>query len=184
LGWHPAAWGWGTPQAWLDCAVGLRRCFKGIKPPAAPRGKPGTTPVADASLDPCGGCQGSVIGLDLVFHVARSYSLKDQRGEHSAAGAVHAGPWLGLPQHGDLMTQDEQLGVLRCRDRPRRTSHPVSRAKIRYSKRIDTADHHARRPHRICIRRSHAVADFWHPTGPQPAHGSWRSGRRAQVLDP
>ena len=57
----------------------------------------------------------NVIGLELVFHSARSYSLKDQRGEHSAVGAAHAGPWLGLPQHGDLMTQDEQRGVLRCR---------------------------------------------------------------------
>ena len=57
VGWHPAAWGRGSPQAWLDCAVGLRRCFKGIKPPAAPRGKPGTTPVADASLGPCGGAK-------------------------------------------------------------------------------------------------------------------------------
>jgi hypothetical protein len=56
-----------------------------------------------------------VIGLELVFHGARSYSLKDQRGEHNAVGAAHAGAWLGLPQHGDLMTQDEQLGVLRCR---------------------------------------------------------------------
>ena len=28
----------------------------------------------------------------------------------------------------------------------------MSRAKIRYSRRIDTADHHARRPHRTCIR--------------------------------
>ena len=70
------------------------------------------------------GCQDSVIGLDLVFHVARSYSLKDQRGEHSTAGAVHAGPWLGLPQHGDLMNQDEQLGVLRCRG-PAKKDEPI-----------------------------------------------------------
>jgi hypothetical protein len=42
-------------------------------------------------------------------------------------------------------------------DRPSIPSHPVSRAKIEYTKRIDTADHHARRPRRISVRRSNAI---------------------------
>jgi hypothetical protein len=40
--------------------------------------------------------------------------VPDQRGEHRAVGPVHAGPWLGPPQHRDLMAQDEQPGVLGC----------------------------------------------------------------------
>src|SRR6266480_6346852 len=57
-------------------------------------------------------------------------------------------------------------------DRPTRTSQPQSRMKIRYSKRIDTADHHARGPDQLpdaqvtvtgrlltphTVRKSHAI---------------------------
>jgi hypothetical protein len=49
-----------------------------------------------AVLRPPVGCQNCVIDLDLVFHAARSHSLKDQRGDHSAVGPVVRGlGWVG-----------------------------------------------------------------------------------------
>ena len=36
----------------------------------------------------------------------------DQRGEDGAVGPVEPGPRIGAAQHGDLVPQHEQLGVL------------------------------------------------------------------------
>ena len=36
----------------------------------------------------------------------------DQRGEDCAVGPVEPGPRMGAAQHGDLVPQHEQLGVL------------------------------------------------------------------------
>jgi hypothetical protein len=78
-------------------------------------------------------------------------------------------PGAGQPERRPVPGSVERAGLLdrgydlQHRDLMARTSHHVSRAKIRYSKRIDTADRHARRPRRISIHRSHALADFWYP---------------------
>ena len=39
----------------------------------------------------------------------------DQRVENGAVGPVEPGPWMGTAQHGDLVPQHEQLGVLEGR---------------------------------------------------------------------
>ena len=39
----------------------------------------------------------------------------DQRGEDRAVGPVQPGPRIGAAQHGDLVPQHEQLGILGCR---------------------------------------------------------------------
>jgi hypothetical protein len=59
-------------------------------------------------------------------------------------------------------------------ERLSRISQPQSRMKIRYSKRIDTTDHHALSPDRCRMRRSQPLADFWHPTSTDvtPADGA------------
>ena len=69
-----------------------------------------------------------------------------QRGEDSTVGPVQPGPPTSAAHYGDLVPQHQQFDVLYAVERPSRTSQPQSRMKIRYSKRIDTADHHARRP--------------------------------------
>ena len=41
------------------------------------------------------------------------------------------GPQIGAAQHGDLMSQHQELGFLEADDRLSRTSQPQSRTKIR-----------------------------------------------------
>jgi hypothetical protein len=53
-------------------------------------------------------------GRDQPVRPQGSGQAPDQRGEDSTVGPVHAGAWLGPPQHRDLMAQDEQLDVLGC----------------------------------------------------------------------
>jgi len=57
---------------------------------------------------------------------------------------------------------------LDAEDRPSKMSHPASRRKIRYSMRIDTADHHARGPGCSRIPRSQPLADFLTPHRRRP----------------
>jgi hypothetical protein len=60
-------------------------------------------------------------------------------------------------------TSWRRMGIsasLDAEDRPSRISHPASRRRIRYSRRIGTADHHARGPDGSRIRSSQPLADF------------------------
>jgi len=47
-------------------------------------------------------------------HPQLCWQQPDQRGEDRLVGPVEPGPRMGTAQHGDLMPQHEQLGVLRC----------------------------------------------------------------------
>jgi hypothetical protein len=49
----------------------------------------------------------------------------DQRGEDCAVGPVQPWPGIGAAQHGDLVSQDEQLGVLGGR-RPAEQDQPAA----------------------------------------------------------
>jgi hypothetical protein len=55
----------------------------------------------------------------------------DQRGEDRSVGPVQPGPRIGLAQHGNLMPQHQQLGVLAADDRLSRTIQPQTRTKTR-----------------------------------------------------
>jgi hypothetical protein len=49
---------------------------------------------------------------DQAMHPQSSRQEPDQRGEDRAVGPVQPWPGMGPAQHGDLVPQDEQLGVL------------------------------------------------------------------------
>ena len=49
---------------------------------------------------------------DQPVHPQTCRQEPDQRGEDSAVGPVEPGPRIGAAQHGDLVPQHEQLGVL------------------------------------------------------------------------
>ena len=55
-------------------------------------------------------------GRDQAVHPQPCRQEPDQRGEDRPVGPVQPGPRLGSAQHGDLVAQHEQFGVLgRCR---------------------------------------------------------------------
>jgi hypothetical protein len=51
-------------------------------------------------------------GRDQPVHPQPSRQEPDQHGEDRPVGPVEPGPRMGASQHGDLMPQHEQLGVL------------------------------------------------------------------------
>jgi len=51
-------------------------------------------------------------GGDQPVQTHRCWQEPDQRGEDGAVGPVEPGPGIGAAQHGDLVPQHEQLGVL------------------------------------------------------------------------
>ena len=51
-------------------------------------------------------------GGDQPVHPQPHGQEPDQRGEDRPVGPVHPGPGMGPAQHGDLVPQHEQLGVL------------------------------------------------------------------------
>ena len=69
----------------------------------------------------------------LIVSDAATLILSDaqQAARRGAVGPVQPGPGIGPAQHGDLVPQDAQLGVVEADDRPSRTSQPQSRTKMR-----------------------------------------------------
>ena len=86
---------------------------------------------------------------------------------------------LALPpsQHRDLVAQDEKLGVLGCRGSSSASHVLRSPDQDQFSSRSDTGHDHARRPHRICIRRSQSGGRLLAPHRP-----SGRSASSATFL--
>ena len=69
-----------------------------------------------------------------------------QRGEDRAIGPVEFQLRIAAAQHGDLVAQDQQLGVLEAEDRASRASHPTMRTKMRYTNRNDMIGNHRMEP--------------------------------------
>ena len=96
-----------------------------------------------------------------------------QRGEHRPVGPVQPGPRMGPAQHGDLMPQHQELGVLGGR-RPGEQDQPAAEPD---QNEIEQAEGHGLImmpydwPWSSLQLTGHA--DFWHPTSrltcPQPA---------------
>ena len=84
---------------------------------------------------------------------------------------------MGAAQHGDFVPQHQQFRVL-GRGGPAKQNQlnqSQSRTRTMYSRRRDTADHHALRPCLTRRPRSQEQADFWNPTG-------WRRSARRPEL--
>ena len=64
-------------------------------------------------------------GGDQAMRSQSSRQEPDQRGEERAVGPVQPGPGIGAAQHGDLVPQDEQFGVLGGR-RPAEQDQPAA----------------------------------------------------------
>jgi len=64
-------------------------------------------------------------GGDQPVHPQPSRQEPDQRGEDRPVGPVEPGPGIGAAQHGDLVPQHEQLGVLEGR-RPAEQNQPAA----------------------------------------------------------
>jgi hypothetical protein len=132
------------PSALSDLRPGLR-----LADPARPIVSVHERGVACASAPPATSrCARSVLGRCRIS-TART-----------VVGPVHPGPGLGPAEYLDCMAQEGDLASLDAEDRPSRMSHPASRRRIRYSRRIGTADHHARGPDGSRIRSSQPLADF------------------------
>ena len=70
----------------------------------------GPLPCDQAAMPPQDGA-----GRDQTVHPQPPRQEPDQRGEDCAVGPVQPGPRMGAAQHGDLVPQHEQLGILRGR---------------------------------------------------------------------
>ena len=86
-----------------------------------------------AAVPPQDGARG-----DKPVHPQPSGQVADQRGEDRAVGPVQPGPGMGAAQHGDLVPQDEQLGVLGRR----RTTHKNKPADELDEDQIEQTDRH------------------------------------------
>src|SRR5246127_1691927 len=79
-------------------------------------------PSCPVGADPLAGDQAAVpaqdgAGGDQPVRSQPCWQEPDQRGEDCAVGPVEPGPGTGTAQHGDLVPQHEQLGVLEADDR-------------------------------------------------------------------
>jgi hypothetical protein len=94
-----------------------------------------------------------------------SGQVPDQRGQHARSAQSRRG--LGLVRRSTATScrRTSSSAFFDAYERPSNTSQPASRVKIRYSRRRDTADHHALRLRREHRCSSQPQADFWHPTG-------------------
>jgi hypothetical protein len=98
-----------------------------------------------------------------------------ERGEHCAIRPVQVRLRVGSTQHGDFMTQHQELDVLGRR----RTSEQHQQVHQLTEDQIEQAQEHgsrscpADRPHQLA--RSATQADFWNPTG---SWMSWQSRSR------
>ena len=72
-----------------------------------------------------GGATQDGAGGDQPVHPRHCRQEPDQRGEDRPAGPVEPGPGMGAAQHGDLVPQHEQLGVLGGR-RPAEQNQPAA----------------------------------------------------------
>ena len=70
----------------------------------------GPLPGDQAAVPPQDGTGG-----DQAMRLQPSRQEPDERGEGCAVGPVQPGPGIGAAQHGDLVPQHEQLGVLGSR---------------------------------------------------------------------
>ena len=133
------------PSALSDLRPGLR-----LADPARPIVSVHERGVACASAPTATSrCARSVLGRCRISAARTAWSAQSIRGQG----------WVRR----STSTSWRRMGIsasLDAEDRPSRISHPASRRRIRYSRRIGTADHHARGPDGSRIRSSQPLADF------------------------
>ena len=104
---------------------------------------------------------------DQPAHPQRPGEKPDQGGEDRAVCPVQLRPGVLPPQHGDLVAQHQQLGVLRRR-RACQLRHPARQAdehQVKHPYRHKPAMLPAHDQQRRRTRRSAFYAPFWNPTG-------------------